>query len=201
MDSLELHYGSEKLRRLVDLADGTHAEQVIARPPTALLTDDAGPYARIRVDPGQTSFFAGREFRTFQKLSITSGGTATIRATVPKDIILFETSLSTEDATIEMQLRVGGTASGPWTAMPVFRKNTMSVSPVIANAVTLDYDGGHTGGTVIDLVRVPSNNKGSAFYGGSSERGVGAGTYYYVLQNVGTQTATIVFAGFWEERA
>ncbi len=186
--------------RLVDMQDGTFAERVEAHPPIKLLTDENGEFARLRVDVGQTGFFAGKEFRTFQKLTIASLATATIRATVPVDIILFETSISTEDATIEMQLKVGGTADGPWTPMPVFRKSTMSITPVYTNQVTLDYNGAHTGGTLIDLVRVPANNKGSSLSGASSERGVGAGTYYYVLTNVGNQTATVVFNGYWEER-
>lgn len=187
-------------KRLIDMEDGTYAERVEAHPPLKLLTDENGEYARLRVDVGQTGFFAGKEFRTFQKLSIASLATTTIRATVPVDIILFETSISTEDATIEMQLKVGGTADGPWTPMPVFRKSTMSITPVYTNQVTLDYNGAHTGGTLIDLVRMPANNKGSSFSGSSSERGVGAGTYYYVLTNVGNQTATVVFNGYWEER-
>ena len=186
--------------KLIDMQDGTFAERVEAHPPIKLLTDENGEFARLRVDVAQTGFFAGKEFRTFQKLTIASLATATIRATVPVDIVLFETLISTEDATIEMQLKVGGTADGPWTPMPVFRKSTMSITPVITNQVTLDYNGAHTGGTLIDLVRVPANNKGSSFSGSSSERGVGAGTYYYVLTNVGNQTATVVFNGYWEER-
>lgn len=187
-------------KRLIDMGDGTFAERVEAYPPLKMLTDDNGEYARLRVDVAQTGFFAGKEFRTFQKLTIASTAVATIRATVPVDIILFETSISTENSTIEMELRVGGTADGPWTPMPVFRKSTMSVTPVYTNQVTLDYNGAHTGGTLIDLVRVPANNKGSSLSGSSSERGVGAGTYYYVLTNVGKQSATVIFNGYWEER-
>jgi len=32
------------------------------------------------------------------------------------------------------------------------------------------------------------------------DRGVGPGTYYYVVTNTGNLTATVVFSGFWEER-
>jgi hypothetical protein len=163
------------------------------------MTDDDGAYARLRVDIAQTSFFAGKEFRTFQKLTIASGATATIRATVGVNIILYDTSFHTEDSTIEMQLKVGGTASGPWTAMPVIRRNTMTTAPVITSQVTMDYDGGHTGGTTIDLVRVMAGNKQSSVGGTDTERGVGPGTYYYVITNTGNKTATVVFAGFWEE--
>jgi hypothetical protein len=186
---------------LVDRGDGTHAERVEAYPPAKLMTDNDGAYSRVRVDVGQTSFWAGKQFRTFQKLSIAAGSTATIRATVGVNIVLYETSFGTEDSSIEMQLRVGGTANGPWTALPVIRKNTMTTAPVVASQVTLDYDGGHTGGTVIDLIRVTAGNKGASFSGESSERGVGPGTYYYVITNTGNLTATVVFEGWWEERS
>lgn len=200
MSNIAFRFWQDITKLLVDRQDGTWAERVEAYPPKVLMTDGDGPYARLRVDVGQTGFWAGREFRTFQKLQIASTATVAIRATVPINIVLFETSFSTENATIEVQLRVGGTANGPWTAMPVFRKNTMSVAPVIANQVTLDYDGEHTGGTVIDLLRVAAGNKISNIAGTNSERGVGPGTYYYVITNVGNQSATVVFSGYWEER-
>lgn len=189
------------VKKLIDRGDGTHAERVEAYPPVKLMTDSDGQYARVRVDVAQTSFWASKEFRTFQKFSIAAGASVTIRATVGVNIVLFDTSVYTEDATIEMQLKVGGTASGPWTAMPVIRRNTMSDAPVVTSQVTLDYDGGHTGGTLIDLIRVPANNKGSGISpAASSERGVGPGTYYYVLSNVGNKTATVIYSGRWEER-
>lgn len=185
---------------LVDRGDGTHAERIEAYPPAKLMTDSDGAYSRLRVDVGQTNFWSGKQFRTFQKLEIASAASVTIRATVGVNIVLYETSFVTENSSIEVQLRAGGTATGPWTSMPVIRKNTMTTSPVITSQVTMDYDGGHTGGVVIDLVRAVAGNKQSNVGGTDSERGVGPGTYYYVITNTGNQTATVVFSGFWEER-
>ena len=185
---------------LVDRGDGTHAERVEAYPPAKLMTDSDGAYSRLRVDVGQTNFWSGKQFRTFQKFEIASGASATIRATVGVNIVLYETSFTTENSSIEVQLRAGGTATGPWTAMPVIRKNTMTVAPVVVSQVTMDYDGAHTGGTTIDLLRVTAGNKQSSVGGTDSERGVAPGTYYYVITNTGNQTATVVFSGFWEER-
>lgn len=185
---------------LVDMQDGTWCERVEAHPPLKLMTDENGEYARLRVDVGETQFWAGKQFRTFQKLSIVSGASVAIRAVVGVDIVLYETSFHTEDSSIEVQLKAGGTASGPWTSMPVIRKNTMTNAPVITSQVSMDYDGGHTGGTLIDLVRVIAGNKGSNFSSGDSQRGVGPGTYYYVITNTGNQTAIVVFSGYWEER-
>ena len=188
------------VKLLVDREDGTHAERIEAYPPKVLMTDNDGDYARLRVDVAQTNFWAGKQFRTFQKLTINASSSVTIRATVGCDIVLYETSFTTEDSSIEVQLKVGGTASGPWTSIPVIRKNTMSTTPVITSQVTMDYDGGHTGGTLIDLIRVMAGNKQSSVGGSDSERGVGAGTYYYVITNTGNRTATVVFSGYWEER-
>ena len=185
---------------LVDRGDGTHAERVEAYPPAKLMTDSDGAYSRLRVDVGQTNFWSGKQFRTFQKLTIASGGSVTIMATVGVNIVLYETSFHSENSSIEVQLRAGGTATGPWTSIPVIRKNTMTVAPVVVSQVTMDYDGAHTGGTTIDLIRVTADNKTSNVGGTDTERGVGPGTYYYVITNTGNQTATVVFSGFWEER-
>ena len=185
---------------LIDRGDGTHAERVEAYPPAKLMTDSDGNYSRLRVDVGQTNFWSGKQFRTFQKLELASAASATIRATVGVNIVLYETSFTTENSSIEVQLRAGGTATGPWTAMPVIRKNTITTAPVIVSQVTMDYDGSHTGGTTIDLLRVTAGNKQSSVGGTDSERGVAPGTYYYVITNTGNQTATVVFSGFWEER-
>ena len=184
---------------LVDRNDGTYAERVEAYPPAKLMTDGDGDYSRLRVDVGQTNFWSGKQFRTFQKVTIPSPGAVTIRATVGVNIILYETSFLTENSSIEVELKVGGTSDGPWTAMPVIRKNTMTTAPVITSQVAMDYDGGHTGGTMIDLLRVTAGNKQSSVGGTDSERGVAPGTYYYVITNTGNQTATVVFSGWWEE--
>ena len=188
------------VKKLIDRGDGTHAERVEAYPPIKLMTDGDGDYARVRVDQGQTSFWSGKQFRTFQKLSIASGASVAIRATVGVNIILYETSFTTENSSIEVQLRAGGTAAGPWTSIPVIRKNTMTTAPVVTSQVTMDYDGAHTGGTLIDLIRVIAGNKEASVSGDDKERGVGPGTYYYVITNTGNQTATVVFSGWWEER-
>ena len=193
-------FWKDLFKLLVDRGDGTHAERVEAYPPAKLMTDNDGEFARLRVDVGETQFWSGKQFRTFQKFEIASGASVTIRATVGVNIILYETSFTTENSSIEMQLRVGGTATGPWNSMPVIRKNTMTTAPVITSQVTMDYDGGHTGGTLIDLLRVTAGNKTSSVGGGDSQRGVGPGTYYYVITNTGNLTATVIFNGYWEER-
>lgn len=168
--------------------------------PKKFYTDGDGAYARLRVDVGQTGFWSGKMFRSFQKLTLAAGAVVTIRATVAADIVLHDTTFGVEGSSIEMQLRVGGTADGPWTALPIIRLNNMSTAPVVASTVTLEYDGAHTGGTLIDLIRVPAGNKSSNTSTSAAERGVGAGTYYYVISNTGNQEAVVVFSGIWEQR-
>lgn len=193
-------FWKEMFKLLVDRGDGTHAERVEAYPPTKLMTDGDGLYSRLRVDVGQTSFWSGKQFRTFQKLTIASHGSVTIRATVDANIVLYNTTFTTENSSIEIQLFAGGSADGPWTSMPIIRKNTMTISPQLTSNVTMDYDGVHTGGTLIDLVRLTAGNKESSVAGESDARGVAPGVYYYVITNTGNQTATVVFSGWWEER-
>ncbi|MNG29439.1 hypothetical protein D3C84_1148650 [compost metagenome] len=60
-----------------------------------------------------------------------------------------------------------------------------------------------SGGTVIDIVRIVAANAtaqqtsvGSKAF---DQRGVGAGTYYWRLENISNATATGTFSGFWAE--
>ena len=63
MSNVKWPFWKDLFKLLVDRGDGTHAERVEAYPPAKLMTDGDGPYSRIRVDTGQTGFFAGREAR------------------------------------------------------------------------------------------------------------------------------------------
>lgn len=162
-----------------------------------------GRAGRLHVEDNRAAFFEGREYRTFQELSIPSLGTAVIRATLTKDIILYQSGIVISSGDVAMRLYAGGTTGGTWTPMPVIRKSTMSVTPVLASGTTMECGGTYTPGILIDLVRVVStgtDNKGSTV--GSQpadERGVGPGVYHYVITNSGNQDAHVIFRGFWEE--
>ena len=77
--NIAFRFWQDITKALVDHADGTWKERVEAYPPVRLMTDNDGPFARLRVDVGQTGFFAGRTFRTFQKLTVASGTSRVIR--------------------------------------------------------------------------------------------------------------------------
>lgn len=190
---------------LIDMGDGTHAERFEAHPPLALLTDNNGPDARLRVDVGQTGFFAGREFRTFYEFSIPTGATQVIKVSAPLDVILYAFSVELNLAALKVSLISGGTEGGTFgTALPVLRTNQMSAASGYASQVTLSTGGTHSGGTVFDVSHAISGanpNKATAASASESEPiGFAAGTYYIVLQNTDGATATGVFKTRWEER-
>lgn len=172
--------------------------------PNDLLTSERFGTRRIRVDVAQTGFFEGREFYTFQEFTIPSLAEIAIRATTPIDVILFESSLSVEAGTVRVELYSGGTAAGTFTPMPILPKNAMSTAPSYTPQVQMAYNGAHSGGQLVDLIIVASSgtlNKQVTSGGGvSSERGFGAGTYYYVLTNTSNQDAACIFSAWWEER-
>ena len=60
-----------------------------------LLTDRAGASQRLRVDPGQTGFFAGRMFRSYTEQVLPAAGSpVSFRFTSPVDFILWSQVLT-----------------------------------------------------------------------------------------------------------
>lgn len=171
-----------------------------------LLTDDGdGPNRRLRVDVGQTGFFAGREFRTWKELSLTLGEVYVVKAVVPVNIILFSNVLNLITGEVKMHTSVGGTEGGSYSeSLPVLPRNTMTErpSPVYTPVVTLTAGGTLADETNIDLVWVKTadNSNFAGNVGGSlgEERGVAANTYHFKLTAV--TAATGVWSAWWEER-
>ena len=191
---------------LVDRGDGTHAERVEAYPPTKLMTDGDGDYARMRVDVGQTGFFAGREARTFYEFSIPSGTEQVIKVVSQSDTIVQVFAVELELAEIRVELVVGGTEGGTFnTPLPIFKTNTMSTASTYTPQVTMNLGGTHTGGTVVDLLTAVSGpNPNKSVASSASEnlpQGFSAGTFYIRLINTDGATATGIFRARWEERS
>jgi hypothetical protein len=190
---------------LVDMGDGTYAERVEAYPTKKLLTDDDGDYARLRVDVGQTGFFAGREVFTFHEFSIASGASQVIKVVAPIDTIVQRFSVELDLAEIRVELVVGGTEGGTFnTPISTFRTNTMSTASNYTPQVTMAYGGTHTGGTVVDLLTaISGDNANKAVEASASENypvAFPAGTYYIRLINTDGATASGIFRARWEER-
>lgn len=191
--------------RLVDMQDGTFAERVEAHPPVKLMTDDNGDYARVRVDVGQTGFFAGREVRMFYEFSIATETSQVIKIVAPVDTILQTFAVELDLAEIRVELVSGGTEGGTFgTSIQTFRTNTMSTASAYSPQVTMAYGGTHTGGTVIDVLTAFSGaNKNKAISSAGAENlpiGFPAGTYYIRLINTDGATASGIFRAQWEER-
>lgn len=181
--------------------------------PKVLLTDRAGVSQRIRVDPGQTGFFAGRMFRSYTEQIIpVAGPSVQFRFTAPIDFILWSQVLTLTQGAIRLEIYTGATPSGVWTPLPVFGINRMSErpSPFYTSLCTVDVGGDFSGGTEVDrvIVRASSNvgNQGSQNVGGEvSERGLPAGVYFGRLSTLTggvapVDAAQLIYSLSWEER-
>ena len=169
--------------------------------------DEVGSRSRVRVDVAQTSFFEGREFRSFLELNIAQGATQVIKVVSPVDFVLFQQTLTVDSGGIRFSAVTGGTEGGSFsTSLPIIGKNRMSdrPTPYYTAQITASTGGTHTGGTEVEVVRVVAagSTAQQATVGGemASERGLPAGTYYLKFQNLSNGAATGVYSLFWEER-
>ena len=193
--------GLKKL--LVDRGDGTHAERVEAYPPAKLMTDGDGAYARMRVDVGQTGFFAGREFMAFHEYSIPSGQSVAIRAISTVDIFLMKFGIDNWSGDTRLELVSGGTVTSPFVNDISVLRTNQTTGPDYSYTTHVDMDNGGvvTGGTLLDVLQANSGNKAAAVGSGSDDPiGMPSGTYYMRLIAIGNGTSTGVFKARWEER-
>jgi hypothetical protein len=202
---IKFPFWQEVRKLLVDRNDGTHAERVEAYPPVKLMTDGDGSYSRLRVDVGQTGFFAGREARTFYEFSIATGASQVIKVVAPINTIVQNFALELDIASLRLELVAGGTEGGTFsTSLPIFKTNTMTTASTYTPQVTMAVGGTHTGGTVVDLLTAISGEKlqkSSAVTATENQpQGFPAGTYYIRLINTDGATATGIFRARWEER-
>lgn len=185
--------------------------------PKILLTDDAGPSQRLRVDPGQTGFFAGRMFRSYKEVAVpVAGPEMSFRFTSPVDFILWSQKLDLTQGAIRAEVFANpATSPGPWTAGPVIGVNRMNErpQPYYASVVTVEFSstaGAFTGGTALDLMLVRSGtnqgNSSSQNTGGEqSERGLPPGVFYIRLSTLTggvpvVDAAQGLYTLTWEER-
>lgn len=203
--NIKFPYWNGLLKLLVDMGDTTHAERVEAYPPKVLMTDSNGTYARMRVDVGQTGFFAGREARTFYEFSIPTGQEIVIKVVAPINTIVQNFGGELHLAEMRIELRYGGTEGGTFgTNLPIFKTNTMSSASAYTPQITMATGGTHTGGTTVDLIHLVSGaNTNKAIDTTATDeqpQGFAPGTYYIHLINIDGATATGIFRARWEER-
>jgi hypothetical protein len=178
---------------------------MVATPPLFLLTNQGGQYGRLRVDPDQTSFWEGKQYRTFREINIASGATLALRVNVAVNTVLYDVSLTLDAGAVRLRTVEGGTEGGTFSeALPIIRKNTMTDCPVIAAQNAIAAGGTLTGGVDIDVIRLVAANataqQSSVGSKAFDQRGVAPGIYYWLLTNIGQSAATGVFSSFWEER-
>lgn len=187
-------------------------DNATATPPSDLLTDGGfGPSRRLRVDPGQTGFFAGRFFRSYiEALIPVAGPSVQFRFTSPIDFILWLQSLELTQGATELRIYTGATGSGTWTQRPIIGVNRMAQrpQPYYAAQCTLETGGNFTGGTEVDVLKVrtsAANNTAQNVGDSWTERGLPAGVYYGRLQTLTgglnvNDPAQLIYALTWEER-
>lgn len=178
-------------------------------------TDKLCGFERLRVDPDQTSFWEGREFRTFKELNIAASTEYVVKAVVPINIILVALHVDIEAGFLRLGTYVGGTAGGTFSeTLPLLSANTMSggvnhrtnqTGSVYTVQTVLTAGGTHTGGTELDVIRLKaaavSVQAQSVGLSSFDQRGIGANTYYFRLLNLSAQDAiTGVFKARFEER-
>lgn len=184
---------------------------MVAAPPLELLTDRGGASARIRVDPGQTGFFAGRMFRSFTDGVIpVAGPSVQFRFVAPVDFILWTQSLELTQGALQLEVYTGATPSGTWSALPVIGVNRMGErpQPYYAPLCTVETGGNFSGGVRVDAlkIRTSSANNGANNVGGAfTERGLPAGSYYGRLATLAggltvNDAAQYLYQLVWEER-
>ena len=179
--------------------------------PSDVMAGDAEGFRRLRVDPGETGFWAGKEFRTFKDLSIAAGDTYVVRVNVPVDTILSGSNLEIISGQVKMRTLTGGTQGGAFAeVLPVFTRNNMSVGVNrqfnYLPQVGITAGGTITGGTVLDALYLKSgSNQGSNASRNvgntpGDQRGVGIGVYYFEIVASAGDPVVGMFSLRWEER-
>jgi hypothetical protein len=179
-----------------------------ANPSGDLMTDGGfGPNRRLRVDVGQTGFFAGREFRTFREINIAAGQSLVLKFVVPINVILEQQGIELDSGSLRITNSVGGTPGGSFAeTLPVLGKNNMSErpTPLYAPQVAVTAGGTIAGATALDIHRVVAatataqqSTVGNVV---GDERGIAANTYHVTYENFGSGAATGTLWFIWEER-
>lgn len=182
-----------------------------AAPPFVLMTDHAvGPAARLRVDPGQTGFFARRMWRISYEFTALGATPIVVRVIVPVNFILHYQGLSVDTGGVAMRAyrSTQGVAGGTFdTPIPMRSVNFMDELAEYAFLATVATGGTFTPSeAAVETIRVRSANATAqqTTVGGESfgERGLAAGTYYLILSQLTgvSGDSTGVFSLVIEER-
>lgn len=202
------------VRRDVDMLDGTHAERVVATPPANMLAGTSSP--RLQVDPGSSGFFDRREFRIFREFAtalgtqIPTGQRVLLRFVAPLNTILTMGQITVDSGHARITTYLAGTPTGAFSALPIYSANTMSDVAAYVPVVTVDITAAGLPaavaitGSPLDVLRLKVSTAGgqaqSIGTSGDVERGIMAGTYFILIENLGADVLEGVLKLRWEER-
>lgn len=188
------------------MGDGTFAERVEAYPPKVLMTDGDGTYARIRVDVGQTGFFAGREFRIFDEFSLSSGATQVWEFDLSLvQVIMQHIAVQLWDGAARFEiLTEGGTVGGTFgTTLVQRRTNRMTTANLsYASQAIIKTGGTYTGGTLTESTELDTAVGSGHHHEAANDMrpyGVPVGKYYLKVI-AGTSAVRGSINVRWEER-
>ena len=185
-------------RKETAMGDGSHAERVISHPPFDLLTDGGdGPSRHLRVDNGQTGFFARRmwslnyEFATANPIA---GTPLVFRFVIPVNFIIHAHYLTVDQGGLTLRTYEAsqGTPGGTFGAPQILiseNRMTEEAPYVFQGQVTSGGTFTPTAGQVpITPLRVrtagATAQQSSVGQGTVTEKGRNAGEYYAVLSRM-----------------
>lgn len=165
----------------------------------------AVPRPRMRVDPGDTAFYEGRQFLAAYEFNLTAGSSMWLRFITPVDCIIKNRALTVVQGNVRAQTQQGGTPAGTWTAGTVIPANIMASrpTPLYVGQVQTASGGTVSPGVVVSppLVLETGNNVATSVHNVAPEQGLPPGTFYTELRNTGSNAGRGVYTVLWEEVA
>lgn len=183
--------------------------------PDDLLTDGNGQSRRIRVDPGSTGFFAGREFRTFYEFSLGANAIAYFKVSSPIDFNVEGLGIQVDVGECSLEAFASDVVvvnpANFNVDLPILGCNRMLQRP--KDSAGNYYTTGMTiktgtatfsGGTKLDIVTVKttgnSNQSSTQDAAVAGERGLPPGDVYLKLTNKTNALASGIMRARWEDR-
>lgn len=188
-----------------ELSLPTSGQHSIVDLPKDFYTSSLENYRRVRVDIGQTSFFQGKQFRSYYDFVLAAAEVRYFRFTSLTDFVLFDQTLTVSGGSVRLSVWTGATASGTWTNLPVIGKNRMSSipQPPYVSGVTYQTGGSFTGGTEVEVIRLvaatATAQQSTVGASAGDERGLPASSFYIKIEATNS-TPSVLYSLFWEER-
>ena len=148
-------------------------------------------------------FEDGRTFRSFKELNIAGSATYVVKIVVPVPVLFTGFEVATVSGSLKVETVAAGTPGGTFSeTLPIFKSNLTKVTPYVGKAV-LTAGGTHTGGTVIDVIRIKADGNqtraSNVIQRDAELRGIAPGTYHWRFINLDTTAVVGTVKILWEE--